>query len=371
MSADPTDLGQALKGQRLGFRCRTSGCHGESEHGRIVLGSSTAFADLDDALDGANAVGLEAANDGVVILLHQIAFSDVVTYGVNPLHSRILSERRCAAHSLSVTLLLAIMVTPLANRAATPLQLNWTNNTLTVSDARIPGGKIEIWYLEAFCHRGSTKRDWNQTTLPQHTELLSASEDHSRVRLRTRVEPGVEVLHEIRAGADEVDFQMTLQNKTREPVDLDWLQPCLRVDRFTGLAQSNYISRCFIFTEHGLTMLDKTRRTEEALYRGGQVYVPKDISLDDVNPRPISLDRPVNGLIGCFSADGRYLLAMAWDKTQELFQGVIVCIHNDPRVGGLNAGQVKNLHGKLYFLKNDPQALLARYNRDLPKPPSP
>jgi hypothetical protein len=49
-----------------------------------------------------------------------------------------------------------------------------------------------------------------------------------------------------------------------------------------------------------------------------------------VNPRPLSLDRPVNNLIGCFSADGKYLLANAWDKPQELFQGVIVCIHNDP-----------------------------------------
>ena len=111
-------------------------------------------------------------------------------------------------------------------------------------------------------------------------------------------------------------------------------------------------------------MLDKTRRTVEARYRGGQVYVPAGINRADVNPRPLSPDVPVNGLIGCVSADGKLLLANAWDHTQELFQGVIVCIHNDPRIGGLGPRETKRLHGKLYLLDNDPDALLARYRRD-------
>src|SRR5439155_24412992 len=133
----------------------------------------------------------------------------------------------------------------------------------------------------------------------------------------------------IRAGKDEVDFRLTLKNSGDELVDVQWFQPCIRVDRFTGGNQSNYIGKSFIFTGPGLARLDKTRRTEEAIYRGGQVYVPEGINLDDVNPRPISPDQPVNDLIGCFSRDNKYLLAMAWDKTQELFQGVIVCLHND------------------------------------------
>jgi hypothetical protein len=244
------------------------------------------------------------------------------------------------------------------------LSLSWTNNLLTVSGPSLPGGRIQIWYLEAFCRRGSTARDWNQTTIPQHTELLEAAPDARHLRMKTAVQPDVEVLHEIRAADDEVDFQMTLANRGAEFVDLDWLQPCLRVDRFASRAQSNYISRCFIFTDRGLTTLDRTRRTEEARYRGGQVYVPQGVDLKDVNPRPISLDKPVNGLIGCFSADDKWILATAWDQTQELFQGVIVCIHNDPRVGGLTPGAVKHLHGKLYILRNDPQALLERYQRD-------
>jgi hypothetical protein len=180
------------------------------------------------------------------------------------------------------------------------------------------------------------------------------------------VEPDVEALHEIRAMGDTVDFRVTLRNRGRQFADVQWFQPCMRVERFTGCNQTNYIIKSFIFTEHGLVTLDKTHRSEDALYRGGQVYVPAGINLEDVNPRPISPDRPANGLVGCFSSDDRYLLAMAWDKTQELFQGVIVCLHNDPRVGGLKPGEVKRLHGKVYFMRNDPDALLKRYRRDFP-----
>ncbi|HXT39168.1 MAG TPA: hypothetical protein VN887_04005 [Candidatus Angelobacter sp.] len=251
-------------------------------------------------------------------------------------------------------------------RAADGLSVVWTNNMLAVSGSKIPGGKVDIWYLEAFCRSGSTRRDWHLTTIPHGTELTFASKDRRHVRLRTLIEPDVEVLHEIRAGKDDVDFRVTLRNRGREFADVQWFQPCMRVDRFTGCNQSNYITRSFIFTEQGLITLDNTCRAEDALYHGGQVYVPMGVNLEDVNPRPISPDRPTNGLIGCFSSDSRYLLAMGWDKTQELFQGVIVCLHNDPRVGGLKPGEVKQLHGKVYFMRNDPRALLKRYRRDFP-----
>lgn len=249
------------------------------------------------------------------------------------------------------------------------LRLAWRKNILTVSSPRLPGGKVEIWYLEAFCRSGSTNRDWRETVIPHRTEMIAADADGRRIRLKSTVEPGIEVLHDIRSTADEVDFRMTLTNRTDKHIDADWLQPCIRVGTFTGLGQEEYPRRCFIFTQSGLTMLDKTRRTVEARYRGGQVYVPAGVNRLDVNPRPLSPDVPVNGLIGCVSADGKLLLANAWDHTQELFQGVIVCIHNDPRIGGLGPRETKKLHGKLYILDNDPDALLARYRRDFGTPP--
>lgn len=250
--------------------------------------------------------------------------------------------------------------------AADRLALAWTNDLLTVSAPHMPGAKLDIWWLEAFCRKGSTRRAWHLTTIPHRSELLSVSKGGRRLRLRTTVEPSVTVLHDLRAGKDEVDFRLTLQNLGDQPVDLEWFEPCIRVDRFTGRGQSNYIERCFIFTERGLTRLTELPRAEEALYRGGQVYVPKGINPDDVNPRPISPVTPANGLIGCFSHDGQWLLATAWNRTQYLFQGVIVCIHSDPHVGGLGPRETKQVRGKLYFMKNAPAQLFARYRRDFP-----
>lgn len=250
-------------------------------------------------------------------------------------------------------------------KVAAGLTVSWTNNLLTVTSPNLPGGRLDIWYLEAFCRSGSTQRDWRQTVFPHKTSLLSASRDGRRLRFLTRVKPAVEVLHEVQARKDELVFEFKLTNQGSEPVDLNWFQPaCIRVDRFTGSNQSNYIERSFIFTERGLTTLAQTKRTEDALYRGGQVYVPQGIPLADVNPRPLSGDQPANGLIGCFSADGQWLMATAWDRTHELFEGVYVCLHADPHVGGLGPGESKKVHGRLYLMKNDAVALLKRYKRD-------
>src|SRR5437667_5719177 len=154
---------------------------------------------------------------------------------------------------------------------AAGLAVGWTNNMLTVAGPSIPGGKVDIWYLEAFCRSGSTHRDWHQTTIPHKAELVSADPSRNALGLRTTVEPNIEVLHDLQAGKDEVDFRLTLKNRGREFADVQWFQPCMRVDRFTGCNQTNYIAKSFIFTERGLTLLDKTRRTEEAIYHGGQV----------------------------------------------------------------------------------------------------
>ena len=250
--------------------------------------------------------------------------------------------------------------------AAHALEISWTNNLLTVSGPRLPGGTMDVWYLEAFCRSGAHTQAWGRTTLPHKTTLLT--NDSNRVlRFRTLVQTNVEVTHVVTAGAEEIDFRFTLVNRGAGNVDVQWFQPaCIRVEKFTGCAQSNYTAKSFIFTERGLTALAETRRTEDALYRGGQVYVMPGVSTNDANPRPLSHDRPANGLIGCFSADGKQLLATASSATHELFEGVYVCLHSDPRIGGLKAGETKTIHAKLYVLTNDVPALLRRYERDFP-----
>jgi hypothetical protein len=177
----------------------------------------------------------------------------------------------------------------------------------------------------------------------------------------------VVVDHVIRAGDGEVSFEVEARNAGRERIDAVWAQPCIRVGGFTGGDQAGYVEKCFIFTGGELALLPRTRRSEDARYRGGQVYVPAGIDLDDVNPRPVSPDRPSNGLIGCFSRDGTKILATAWEPYQEIFQGVIVCIHSDFRLGGLAPGETRKARGKLYLADADVKALLARYRQDFPE----
>jgi hypothetical protein len=249
---------------------------------------------------------------------------------------------------------------------------------LTISGPRVPGGTVSVWYLEAFCRSGSTDRDWGQTVIPHHMEIVEASADGRLIRLRswlpvTRDASGkptglerapVIVEHVIRAGTDDVTFEVEARNRGTERIDAVWAQPCIRVGTFTGGDQTSYIEKSFIFTGGKLALLPATRRSEEARYRGGQVYVPEGIPLADVNPRPLSPDRPSNGLIGCFSRDGKQILATAWEPYQELFQGVIVCLHSDFRLGGLAPGETKKARGKIYVLDGGIEALLARYRKD-------
>jgi hypothetical protein len=246
--------------------------------------------------------------------------------------------------------------------------LGWTNNLLTWRDSRLPGGQLEIWYLEAFLRPGANGRDWGQTTLRHRTELLTATPDGSELRFRTRLDPAVEVLHEVGVTPDGLDLRFLLTNAGTNAVPLQWFQPaCIRLAAFTGAGQSNYTGRSFVFTAQGQTRLDQIRRTEEALYRGGQVYLPPWTAPADANPRPVSPDRLTNGLIGCVSADGRWLLATASDRTHELFEGVYVCLHSDPLIGGLNPGETKRVRQKIYLLPNDPAALVRRYELDFPE----
>jgi len=160
--------------------------------------------------------------------------------------------------------------------------LNWSNKLLTISGPTLPGGKLEVLYPEAFCHRGSTEREWGKTTLRHKTQLVAAEPNY--LRFHTSIEPEVVMLHEVRVVSNGIDLQFTLNN----------------------------------------------------------------------------------GLIGCFSADDKQLLATASSATHELFEGVFVCLHSDPHVGGLAPGESKEIRAKIYLMQNDPQKLLLCYRQDFP-----
>jgi len=253
-------------------------------------------------------------------------------------------------------------------QAQSGFQLDWSRNRLTILSPRLPGGRVEVWHLEAYCRRGSTRRRWEETVVPHRTERLNGTGPAPRIRLRDTIEGGAVAEHDIRAVSDGIRFTLTIRNASAQPLDIEWGQPCIQVAGFTGRTQETYLPRCFLFVEGRtgpeLRLLSDLPRAEEAVYRGGQVYVPAGISRGDVNPRPLSSVTPVLPLIGCFSGDGSQILATAWQPAQELFQGVITCIHADFRVGGLKPGETKRLQGRIYLIENDPALLLRLYRRD-------
>ena len=71
--------------------------------------------------------------------------------------------------------------------------------------------------------------------------------------------------------------------------------------------------------------------------------------------------------MGCVSSNDKWILALVWEPYQELFQGVIRCLHSDFRIGGLSPGESKRIRGRIYIVENNFPGLLARYRRDFPE----
>jgi hypothetical protein len=268
---------------------------------------------------------------------------------------------------------------PAALLAADPtkdagLTVQWDKNFLRVRGEKIPGGEIEIHYLEAYCRPGSADREWGQTVIGHQTERVSSSDNDKVIKLRDRLRDGVVVDHTITAAADEVDFHLIAHNPTKSESAAQWAQPCIRVDKFTGTTREDartlvpkYARQCFLFIDGKFTKLPTEPWADKARYVPGQVYCPKHVDRNDVNPRPLSPLVPSNGLTGCISADGKMMMAVAWEPYQEIFQGVIACMHNDFRVGGLKPGESKTIRGKLYVVAMDVDSLVRRFEDDFPE----
>ncbi len=269
---------------------------------------------------------------------------------------------------LLLSLLLVLPAAPVRAQLTLAREQNW----LVIQGPQLPKGEIRINYLEAYCRPGSTTADWHDTTIGHTTELVSLSEDRKTMKLRCHVKDGVVVDHVITAAADEVAFAITAQNPTAQDSQVHWAQPCIRLGDFTGYKNDgkdidDYLPKCFLFLDGKLVRMNEIKPWEKlARYTPGQVWCPKDVLRSDVNPRPLSPLVPSNGLIGCFSGDEKLMFAVAFAPHQELFQGVARCLHSDFRIGGLKAGEKKEIKGRIYIVPNDATALLARYGKDFP-----
>ncbi len=254
------------------------------------------------------------------------------------------------------------------------LTLAREQNWLIIRGAHLSGGAIRINYLEAYCRPNSAETDWVQHTVIHHTNrLVSLSADNKVLKLRDTLADGVVVEHTIEAKVDEVDFRLTARNPTSKRSKAHWAQPCVRLGDFTGFGADRtkddyaYLPKCFVFIDGALTRMPTEPWATRARYVPGQVWRPKNVPTQDVNPRPLNPIIPSNGLIGCFSDDEQWIFATAWEPYQELFQGVARCLHSDFRLGGLKSGETKTIRGKIYIIPANVDALLRRYTNDFPE----
>ena len=238
-------------------------------------------------------------------------------------------------------------------------------------DYEIAVGRMGTLWLT--CKNPACEAELKTEQQGHKTQIVDASPNRRSLKLRDHLSDGVIVDHQITAGRDEVDFRLVAYNPTGKPSQAHWAQPCIRVDRFTGSPDDGttrvptYARKCFIFLEGQLTHLPTTPWAVEARYTPGQVYRPSHVDRNDVNPRPLSTLVPSNGLMGCFSKEGVKIVAVAWQPYQELFLGVGTCIHSDFRIGGLAAGEKKEIRGKIYVVESDVPALVKRYEQEFPE----
>ena len=274
------------------------------------------------------------------------------------------------------TIVFIIAIAATTNDTPAPFTLNWENDRFTISRPDLPGGVVEVRYLEAFCRANAHDADWSDTVIPHETVLIDRNDAGTVLQLRSTLDDGVNADHTIRAEADAVRFNVRIHNPGTEKSEAVWAQPCIRVGPFTGTGEAgapasyDYLPQSFVFIDSTLTRMPMTPWAVEARYTPGQVWRAPDVPPEDVNPRPLNPVVPSNGLIGCFSADGKWILATAWEPWHELFQGVITCLHNDFHIGAIDPGETKAMRGAMYLFEGDEKELLTRYNRDFPAVPA-
>jgi len=166
---------------------------------------------------------------------------------------------------------------------------------------------------------------------------------------------------------------------------------CFQVRRAPDFAeedkQKNYpefVKRCFIFTKEGCTFLHNTARTPLVTRKNDPIrshahntpfcwvqrYSPRPMP-EDVRLRSHwSTDLFTKPVIGIVSKDGKYLVALAKKRSDRMSQMWHHCLHNadwhgiavdDPRTDRV-------YRRNIYFMKNDPDALLQRVESDFAEP---
>jgi hypothetical protein len=183
-----------------------------------------------------------------------------------------------------------------------------------------------------------------------------------------------------------VEFYAYLDGEGADKVPLNQypgLNLCWQLKNSPDFASSpqpypEFVKRCFIFTDKGMTMLNDTvrkmipcRKPDEdvnnpvwvQMYVGVWQQVPTSTPTSWAD---YSDTRYVNNIIGTVSRNGKYLTALGCDSSWTMCQAWHDCMHNNPPWLPIPGDSGAYWRLKIYTMENDPTALVERVRREFP-----
>ena len=221
------------------------------------------------------------------------------------------------------------------------------------------------------------------------TDIISLNSGQMKLIHKFRQYPHLYLVSLITPEPGAVTFTCWIEkNKySNEPFPDEILIPniCWQLKRAPAFASEpepypDFVKRCYILTDNGLTFLDKTDR-QKIPVRGQleevnnppwvQNYFRNDQTLPEYNPTLWAGNSKTTykqSVIGIVSRDRNHLVAIANNASTTMCQAWHDCVHNNPRWLPPDKRIDERIwQVKLYVMKNDIETLLMKVKNDFPQ----
>jgi hypothetical protein len=238
---------------------------------------------------------------------------------------------------------------------------------------KIEGGSVPGLVMDIWCYEDNLG---NPANYEKEGNTIVLIHKWGTVTVTSRFEPG----------PDGVDIFVVVKGPNTDEVKrIRNLNPCCQLERSPSFQNQgdyveDFVSRCFVYLESGMTLLKDTKRIPGTVKGEEKSNLPKPW-IQEYYPawrkhpgqiqgeRGYSTDRPVYPIIGAISRDRKYLAAIAWPEAGRLGQVWHDCVHPRPIIGeSFNAttGEIRT-HGKIYLMENDGKKLISMFKKDFPE----
>jgi hypothetical protein len=261
--------------------------------------------------------------------------------------------------------------------------------TLGVWQHRLTDGRVLTYIKSTF----PNLPDFTCDTWCYESDLIfldAKALDGGRVQLRHRwnAHPEMIVVTTVTPEKGAVHFlakaELDRDKGDKLPPSVQPLNACWQLRNAPAFASQpdpypEFVKRCFIFTEAGLTFLDKTQRGKIPVRPDNDPFNnPPWVQMYGAVWRPpmqagpkswaaYSADRYIYPIIGAVSRDRKGLAALANKNASTLGQAWHDCMHNNASWEAEKPGGEPVWHIAIYALENNPDDLLRRVAQDFPK----